>query len=675
MAGEKSARKTTRKPKARAASGAEEAEKKTAKPSKAAEAEKQRLSSAGRPEGGAASDMGAAMVNMGGMANMPEPMSSEEIAALGDNLQRLFQRGRDVWEKNLKIQVEEQRPINLDPFNTSGAFTELWQQMMSHPQDLAESTLKLWADQAELWRRTMLKAVGAPTDPMVDTSRDKRFKDKEWSENAVFDAIKQSYLLSSAYLQDAAHSSGDLDEKDRKKVEFFTRQFVEAMSPSNFFATNPEVLRSTFEEKGANLLRGFENLLEDLERGRGTLMIRQTDMDKFKVGENMAVTPGKVIFRNDLIELIQYTPTTETVEKRPILICPPWINKYYILDLNPEKSMVRWLVEQGHSVFVISWVNPDEKHSDKEFVDYIAEGLFEAAAHTLDETQAEDLHLVGYCVGGSMVATALAYLAQNTEHPLSDRISSCTFFTSQFDFTDAGELQIFVDDEQIKLIESYMDKGVLGAEKMQASFNMLRSADLIWSFVVSNYMLGKDPFPFDLLYWNSDSTRMPAKCHKYYLETFYRDDKLARGELQLGDAMLDLAKVTIPTYHLTAKEDHIAPAASVYRGVQKLGGDKRFICAGSGHIAGVVNPPSMKKYQYWAHEDGVWPETVEEWRETAVEHPGSWWGDWDGWLKAMNGGETVKARQPGRRHNALCDAPGEYVKIRFDEAAADLDED
>ncbi len=597
------------------------------------------------------------------------PMSPEDVAKLSANMNAVFERGREVWERMLAAQSGgERQPMHLDPFNTSNAFMELWQTMLARPQDVAEKTLKFWEDQMELFRRAGAKAGGVDVAPVAAPERgDKRFNDPDWSQNAVFDTLKQSYLLFSGYMMDAARTGGDLEDRDRRKVEFFTRQFVEAMSPTNFFATNPEVLRSTFEEKGENLIRGMTSLAEDIERGKGQLLIRQTDLEKFEVGRDMAVTPGKVIYRNDVMELIQYAPATETVEARPLLICPPWINKYYILDLNPRKSLVKWLVEQGHSVFMISWVNPDERHGDKEFVDYIAEGLFEAALRVLDETGEEDVHLASYCIGGTMCATALAYLEQHPEHPLAGRFASATFFTSQAEFSNAGELQLFVDDEQLRMIDEAMTSGFLGAEKMAMSFNMLRASDLIWSYVVNNYMLGKEPFPFDLLYWNSDSTRMPARVHRYYLETFYRDDLLAQGEMRLGDVTLDLSTISIPTYHLATKEDHIAPADSVYRGVKLMGGDRRFVLAGSGHIAGVVNHPAANKYQFWTREDDAFPETLDAWRADAAETPGSWWLDWDAWMKRLNTpAEPAPAREPGRRHNALADAPGAYVRVRFD---------
>ncbi|MEL6279960.1 MAG: class I poly(R)-hydroxyalkanoic acid synthase [Pseudomonadota bacterium] len=612
------------------------------------------------------------------MLSGASPLEPSEVAALAGNMAQVFEKSQLFWAQLANAQLDGKRPMHFDPYNAAGSFQGLWESILENPEELASKTTQFWTDQAEIWRRSMLKAAGQEVEPVVEPAKgDKRFKDDEWSQNAVFDALKQSYLLASGYLADAAHEMGDIEDRDRRKVEFFTRQFVEALSPTNFFAMNPEALRVTYEEKGANLVRGLNNMMTDLERGKGQLQIRQTDLEKFKVGENMAITPGKVIYRNDLIELIQYTPSTETVQQRPVLICPPWINKYYILDLNPKKSMVKWLVDQGHTVFMISWVNPDERHGEKMFADYVAEGLFEAIVKVLEETGSEDLHLAAYCIGGTMTMAALAYLAGKPDHPLADRVASCTFFTSQAEFSNAGELQLFVDDEQLEMLEDEMIGGTLGADKMASAFNMLRSSDLIWGFVINNYMLGREPFPFDLLYWNSDSTRMPARVHTYYLKRFYRDDALASGELRLGGVPLDLGQISIPTYHVATKEDHIAPPDSVYRGVRLLGGDRRFVLAGSGHIAGVVNPPESGKYQHWVRDDGAFPGTVEHWRQSAVEHPGSWWTDWDAWMKELNGGEEVEARQPGRRFNAIADAPGAYVQVRYDapkmSASADAD--
>jgi polyhydroxyalkanoate synthase len=595
-------------------------------------------------------------------------MSPQDVAELTQNMSAVFEHGRAVWEQMIEHQAREQGPINLDPFNTSGAFAELWRSMLSNPEQIAEKTLKFWQAQSEIWHRATIKATGGDAKPVIaQDPSDKRFKDPDWSQNALFDTLKQSYLLLSSYMMEAAQNADDLDERDQKKVAFFTRQFVEAISPTNYFATNPEVLRTTLEQKGENLVRGMRFLTEDMERGGGQLLIRQTDLEKFKLGENMATTPGKVIFRNDVMELIQYEPSTPNVEKRPVLICPPWINKYYILDLNEKKSMVKWLVSQGHTVFMISWANPDSRHRDKEFVDYIGEGLFDAASRVFDETGSQDLHLASYCVAGTMCATALVYLETQPEHPLHGRFASATFLTAQFEFSDAGELQIFVDDAQLQMIDQAMQSGYLGAPEMQTAFNLLRASDLIWSYMINNYMLGKEPFPFDLLYWNADSTRMPAGVHRYYLETFYRDDSFAKGEMSLGGVPLNLGKVSIPTYHVATKEDHIAPPDSVYRGVRMIGGDKKYVLAGSGHIAGVVNPPAGGKYQYWTRSDGAFPETLTDWRDSAEETPGSWWADWDAWMKSMNDAPPVHARKPGHKHNAICDAPGEYVRVRFDD--------
>ena len=459
-----------------------------------------------------------------------------DVAEFSANMAKMMERGQQLWAKSVETTGAEQSPATMDPFNIAPAFTEFWRSMWSDPTRMADATLKFWTDQAELWRRASLKASGQDVAPLVAPERgDKRFADPEWTNNAVFDALKQSYLLTARYLTDAAQGAGELDERDRRKVAFYTRQFVEAISPNNYFATNPAVLRATFEESGANLVRGMDFMLEDLARGDNKyLMIRHTDLNKFKVGENMALTPGEVIYQNDVMELIQYAPSTPKVQKRPVVICPPWINKFYILDLNPEKSLIRWLVEQGHTVFVVSWANPDKTLAEKTFADYISEGLFDAVTRACDECDVEDAHVASYCIGGTMVATALAYLAQQPEHPVKSKIASATFFTSQTEFSDAGELQLFVDDEQMKLLRDISSDGVLDAEKMAMSFNMLRASDLIWGFVVNNYLLGKEPFPFDLLFWNSDSTRIPLKMHMYYLERFYRDNALAMGDLILG---------------------------------------------------------------------------------------------------------------------------------------------
>jgi polyhydroxyalkanoate synthase len=463
-------------------------------------------------------------------------------------------------------------------------------------------------------------------------------------------------------MQDTVGTVGEMSPKERKKAAFYTRYFVEAMNPANFFALNPEVLEATVNEKGENLVRGLKMMLEDLERGKGKLLIRQTDMDAFEVGRNTAVSGGEVVFQNELLQLIQYAPLTEKVYARPLLIIPPWINKYYILDLNPRKSLVKWLLEQGYTVFMVSWVNPGDEHGNKTWEDYMFEGGLAAIDKALEETGQKSMNLVSYCVGGTMAGTLMAWLGKHDDK----RVASATFFTAQLDFEDAGELQIFVDEQILEVVGEDMEKGYMPADRMATAFNMLRANDLIWGYVVNNYMLGKDPFPFDLLYWNADSTAMPAKAHRFYLQQFYIRNAFAKGELKVGDVPITLGDIKGPVYHVATKEDHIAPAASVYRGAKQMSRAKvRFIMSGSGHIAGVVNPPVLGKYQFWTNPD-MTGETLEDWLNGASETAGSWWPDWDAWLKPRTG-RLVPAREPGATLAPIEPAPGSYVKVRSDQ--------
>jgi polyhydroxyalkanoate synthase len=504
--------------------------------------------------------------------------------------------------------------------------------------------------------------MGISSDPVIDAgSGDRRFRDGAWKENEVFDFIKQSYLLSARFVQDVVQHVDGLDPKTAQKVDFYSRQFVDAMSPSNFLMTNPEVLRKTAETGGENLLKGLSNLLSDLERGKGKLSIKMTDMDAFRLGENIGVSPGKVVFQNDLMQLIQYTPTTDKVLKRPLLIGPPWINKFYILDLRPKNSFVRWAIAQGHTVFVISWVNPDGRLAEKGFEDYMREGYLAALDAIEAATGEREVNAIGYCLGGTLLASTLAYMAATGD----DRIASATFFVTMMDFHEAGELGVFIDEEQLKGLEEKMSKrGYLEGSEMATTFNMLRANDLIWSFVVNNYLLGNEPFPFDLLYWNSDSTRMPARMHSFYLRRMYQDNLLAeQGGITLDGVPIDLRKIKTPAYFLSTREDHIAPWKSTYRGTQLLGGPKRFVLAASGHIAGVVNPPEGGKYSHWINTD--LPPDAESWFRGATEMAGSWWPDWQRWVTGL-GKAQVPARQPGigGRLKAIEDAPGSYVKVK-----------
>jgi polyhydroxyalkanoate synthase len=595
---------------------------------------------------------------------------AEQGKEMAHNMAEVFDISRQIWKRFLEGHLQNGGPKHPDPLNTWPAFAELYRAMWDNPKQVADATIEYWWAQQQLWQNSMLKWLGAkdaaePLDLPHMLKPDKRFSHKDWSENAVFDYIKQSYLLTSGWIQDTVASVGEMDPKERRKAAFYTRYFVEALNPANFFALNPEVLQTTLDEKGENLVRGLKMMLADLDRGKGKLLIRQTDMEAFEVGRNTAVSPGAVVFQNDLIQLIQYAPLTEKVHAKPLLVIPPWINKYYILDINPKKSLVKWLLEQGYTVFVISWVNPDERHGTKSWEDYMFEGGLTAIDKVLEETGQKSLNLASYCVGGTMAGTLMAWLGKTGDK----RVASATFFTAQLDFQDAGELQIFVDEHILEVVGEDMEKGYMPAERMATAFNMLRSNDLIWGYVVNNYMLGKDPFPFDLLYWNADSTAMPARAHRFYLEQFYIRDAFAKGQFAVRGMPITLADISGPVYHVATKEDHIAPAASVYRGAKEMSGaDVRFVLSGSGHIAGVVNPPALHKYQFWTNPDLSKP-TLEDWLKDATETPGSWWPDWDVWL-AKRSGRMVQAREPGARLGRLEPAPGSYVKVRFDQPDA-----
>jgi polyhydroxyalkanoate synthase len=528
-----------------------------------------------------------------------------------------------------------------------------------------EANLNRWQDYVQLWQGTATRMMGGDADPVAAPDPgDRRFKDQAWNNNDVFDYIKQSYLLTSRWLQSTVGDVDGLDSKSAQKVDFYTRQFVEAMSPSNFVMTNPEVLRATVESGGENLINGLKNILNDLDEDSGQLKIRMTDDDAFEVGVNVAQCPGKVVFRNALMELLQFDPTTKKVLKRPLLIIPPWINKYYILDLRKENSLIQWAVDQGHTVFVISWVNPDGKLAEKTFDDYLLEGPM-AAMDAIERATGEDeINALGYCIGGTLLAAALATMAAKKD----TRVASATFLTTMIDFEDAGELAVFIDEEQLADLDKKMDqKGYLEGDHMAATFNMMRGNDLIWSFVVNNYLLGKDPLPFDLLYWNGDSTRIPAAMHSFYLRTMYLENKLVEpGGITLGGVPLDLRQIKTPSYVISTQDDHIAPWKSTYAAANIYSGPIRFVLAASGHVAGVVNPPAADKYGHWTSPaKRKNPKTPHAWLRGAEQHKGSWWPDWDKWVKGHAGNKDVAARKPGSgKLKPICDAPGEYVKVR-----------
>ncbi|MDP9137299.1 MAG: class I poly(R)-hydroxyalkanoic acid synthase, partial [Pseudomonadota bacterium] len=490
-------------------------------------------------------------------------------------------------------------------------------------------------------------------------AHDRRFRDPDWERNPFFDFLKQSYLITARWALDLVARADDVDEHTRHKARFYVEQIFNALSPTNFAVTNPQVLRLTLASNGRNLVDGLARLERDLEAGDGRLRITQTDAQAFELGRNVATTPGKVIYQNDVMQLIQYAPTTDKVAEIPLLIVPPWINKYYILDLNPKKSFIRWAVAQGHTVFVISWINPDAGHAHKTFGDYLRDGFVAACDAAKAATGAAKLNAIGYCVGGSLVAAGLARMAARND----DRINSVTFFATQVDFEKAGDLLVYVDEEQVRWIESRMaDKGYLPGGRMADAFNLLRSNELIWSNMINNYLMGRDPTAFDLLFWNSDGTRMPANVHSFYLRECYLGNRLSKGLMIVDGQRLNLKDVKVPVYNLACRDDHIAPLASVFRVGKFLGGPTRLVVAGSGHIAGVVNPPEAKKYQHWTNDTDA--ATVEEWMAGAIEHAGSWWPDWAAWIGERSG-KQVKARIIGAGKLApLEDAPGSYVRVR-----------
>ncbi len=535
---------------------------------------------------------------------------------------------------------------------------------MRNPAKIVEAQTALWEGYVGLASNLTRRLLGEDVPPVAAPSRsDKRFRDPDWHENLIFDLMKQSYLLTSKWMTDRVKLAEGVDQHTREKADFYVRQMANAFSPSNFLFTNPEILRTTLATNGENLVSGMEHLLEDIERGHGHIQIQQTDMSAFRLGENIATTPGKVIYQNDLMQLIQYEPTTEKVYKRPLVIFPPWINKYYILDLAPDKSLVKWCLDKGYTVFVASWVNPDARLALKTFEDYMTEGVYAALDAVEKATGEKEVNAVGYCIGGTLLACSLAHMAQRGD----ERIKSATFLVTQVDFTEAGELKVFIDEEQIADIEKQMHEkgGYLKGSTMATTFNMLRSNDLIWNYVVNNYLLGREPMPFDILFWNSDATRLPSAMHVFYLRECYLENKLAEGRMVLGGETLDLGKVRVPVYLQSSREDHISPYNSVYKATKLFGGPVRFICAGSGHIAGVINPPSAGKYNHWLNDD--LPPTPDEWFKGATDHKGSWWPDWEEWLSAKSG-DMVPARVPGSgKLKVLEDAPGSYVLVKSED--------
>jgi len=593
-------------------------------------------------------------------SELPDPKEVAKTYA------EVAQRASKLLAEHMQKQVQKGMSAPSDELGIAQAFMDMMGKLLANPYRLAQAQMNLVWDYFSLWQHSMMRFSGmTPSAPIAAPEKsDKRFKDEEWQEHFLFDFIKQSYLITARHIHDTVSGVDGLDDQTQKKVNFYTRQYIDALSPSNFALTNPEVFRETVKSHGQNLIKGLNNLLRDVDEGDGNLRVKMTDTTAFELGKNVATTPGKVVLQTEMMQLLQYTPSTPDVSKRPLLIVPPWINKFYILDLREKNSYIKWCVDQGHTVFVISWVNPDERLAEKSFDSYLQDGTLAAVDAIVEQTGVKEINAAGYCLGGTLLATTLAYMAAKKDK----RIASGTFFTTMTDFAEPGELSVFLDEGQVSSLEKKMfERGYLEGSEMAGTFNMLRANDLIWSFVVNNYLMGKDPFPFDLLYWNSDSTRMPAKMHSFYLRNMYLKNLLKEpGGIEIAGVPIDLGKIKVPTYFISAIEDHIAPWKSTYAGARNFGGNVRFVLGGSGHIAGIVNPPAANKYGFWTNSAAKLPATADEFFASAQQNPGSWWTDWQAWLMAQDDSK-VPARDPVNGSlKVLEDAPGSFVKARLD---------
>ena len=591
----------------------------------------------------------------------PNP-NTADLNKLAQNFSKIIEQSQRVLQEHLKRQERNDQIPLIDPAIIGKSFQEFFDKLLKNPEKLIEAQVNFWKNYLDLWQSASQRMLGHEVEPAIKPPPgDKRFADQQWAENAVFDFIKQSYLLAADSVQGLARKVDGLEDKTARRVQFYTRQFVDAMAPTNFVHTNPTVLKATLDSGGDNLVRGLQNLLDDLERGRGQLQIKMTDLKAFQPGENIAVTPGKVIFQNELLQLIQYDPSTPTVYRRPFLFVSPWINKFYIMDMRPKNSMVKWMVDQGFTVFMTSWINPDERLAHKKFEDYML-SIVQGMDAIEKATGVREINAAGYCLGGTILLTTLAYLAANKDK----RVQSAICFACMTDFSEPGELEVFIDEELIASLEKQMgERGYLDGSQMAGVFSMLRANDLIWYFVVNNYLLGKDPYPFDLLYWNSDSTRMPRDMHSFYVRNMYQKNLLREpGGITLAGVPIDLRKIKAPVCFLSAYEDHIAPWKSTYAGTQLVGGPVKFVLSGSGHIAGVINPASSDKYGFWLNPKT--PSSPDDWFKEAVKQDGSWWPDWLAWL-TPHAGPQVPARAPGDGElKPIEDAPGSYVKMRYD---------
>lgn len=590
----------------------------------------------------------------------PNPKESKQAidpVAFSHAMAQAAERALPLIEDYMKRHGKDMAAQSIEPMlNLQERFSAFMGVLMSNPRRLAELQFDYWQQWANLWQNTLQKLNGEKADDLFKPAAgDRRFKSADWNENLLFDFIKQSYLMTSSWMQNVVRSTEGLDPEMKEQIDFYTRQFADAMAPTNFVLTNPDVLRETIRTGGENLVLGMENLIEDMERGHGELKISTTNYEVFKPGVNIAATKGSVVYQNDLMQLIQYAPTTEKVFKKPLLIVPPWINKYYILDMRPENSLVKWLTDQGHTVFIVSWANPTQKLANKRFEDYMHEGIIAALDYIEIATGEKSTNVIAYCIGGTLLSITLAWMKSKG---MADKIASATFLTTLIDFKNAGELKLFTDEKQISAMEKEMEeKGVLSGDHLQKTFAILRANDMIWSFVINNYLMGKEPFPFDLLYWNEDSTNLPCAMHSFYLRKMYLENKLIEPEgLEIEGVKIDVRDIDTPSYFLSTREDHIAPWKATFSGYSVFTGPKKFTLSASGHVAGVVNPPAANKYCYWSSPEDT--PSPEKWLEHAAETKGSWWTDWQSWIEKHTGG-LVTARKPA---NEIEPAPGSFVK-------------
>jgi polyhydroxyalkanoate synthase len=594
--------------------------------------------------------------------NTENALQTPDAVALGKAILNAYEQAQSLFEEyatkySSPETYKEKMALNLDPMNVRNAYIDFLKEIASDPQAMIKRQTDFMQDWFAVWQSSVAKFMKQDASPFttkMPIKADKRFRAPEWEEEAIFAFMKNSYLLVSEYVDSSIRSSKDLSTKEKDKLSFYTRVFTDALSPTNFAMTNPTVLQETMKTGGENLINGFTNMLGDLKRGKGSLKISMTQYDKFKLGENIAVTPGRVVFQNKMMQLIQYEPKTDKVFKTPMLIVPPWINKYYILDLRPGNSYVEWLVEQGHTVFIMSWVNPDAKMAETTFSDYVQEGVITAIDKVKEITKEDKINATSYCIGGTLLATTLAYLAETRKE---SPVASATFLTTMLDFEKAGEILLFLDEKQIATIDKQMEKtGYLDGAGLKKAFTMLKANDLIWSFVINNYLMGKEPFPFDLLFWNDDPTNMPKAMHSFYLHNMYSRNKLIEpGGISIEGVDIDLSKIKVPCHFVSTKEDHIAPWVATYSSARKLGGDVTFTLSGSGHIAGIINPPAKKKYGFSTSPKLV--KSSDEWLKNATEHEGSWWPHWQKWV-ATYAGDKVTARKVAKGIEA---APGSYV--------------